>query len=305
VLQLWAEDLPGHELDRPLRPGEDVMLQVRTTDAAGNPVAGSEITIDVLSGDGGLGGTRSTSYRTVCNVDGRGDVELSVDVYGSHDIHLQAAGETIQSDPLLLEVIGPPTTSVDFAPLASQYGDGYYVTPSTVISLSAVTGDLGGIQTIFVDVDTEDPPRPVNVYEGTFSLSDLGAECSTPGEHVLRFYAEETSGVTEAVQTVTLYTARDMTTERDITNRPNPFRAGEDETIILFNPTASGNVTITIYDLYGGIVTSSQMDVTAGDTEQFVWDGRNGKGRVVANGGYICRVHGNGMDLRRKIAVVK
>ena len=50
---------------------------------------------------------------------------------------------------------------------------------------------------------------------------------------------------------------------------------------------------------------STQMDVDRGPREQFVWDGRNGKGRVVGNGGYICRVHGNGLDLRRKIAVVK
>ncbi len=38
---------------------------------------------------------------------------------------------------------------------------------------------------------------------------------------------------------------------------------------------------------------------------QYSWDGRNGKSNVVANGGYICRIHGAGMDLRRKIAVVK
>jgi len=53
------------------------------------------------------------------------------------------------------------------------------------------------------------------------------------------------------------------------------------------------------------MVYSEQRDVVSGSVEQFTWNGRNGKGRVVANGGYICRVHGNGMDLRRKIAVVK
>ena len=304
-LEIWAEDLPGQTLDRPLRPGEIVSMHMRTTDAVGNPVSGTEVTLDVLSGDGRLGDSRAPSYRMTADVDGRGDVDLSVDAYGRQNVLLQAVTEDIASDALLLEVIGPPVTSVDFAPLVSTYGDGYYITPSTEISLSAVTGDEGGIQTIFVDVDLQDPPRPVTVYDGVFTLADLGAEYTTPGEHVMRFYAEETSGIVEAVNTVTLYTAADMRSDKPITNRPNPFRAGQEETVILFNPTASGNVTITLYDLYGDVVTSTQMFVTAGANEQFVWDGRNGKGRVVANGGYICRIHGNGMDLRRKIAVVK
>ena len=105
---------------------------------------------------------------------------------------------------------------------------------------------------------------------------------------------------------MTLYTATDMAMDKEITNRPNPFNPNENETMIMFRPTASGIVTITIYDLYGGVVYSEQREVTAGvDVLDFSWDGRNGRGRTVANGGYICRVHGNGMDLRRKIAVVK
>ena len=104
---------------------------------------------------------------------------------------------------------------------------------------------------------------------------------------------------------MTLYTARDMALDKEITNRPNPFNPNEGETTIMFRPTASGVVTVTMYDLYGGVVYSEQRTVVSDSVEQFTWNGQNGKGRVVANGGYICRVHGNGMDLRRKIAVVK
>jgi len=304
-LELWAEDLPGHELDRALRPGESVILQVAATDRSGNPVAGRDVSLRILEGDGRLGSARALDYPLVMNVDGRGDVELEVTSFGENDVLLLAGSDEVESNPLLLPVVGPPRTAVSFLPDVSTYGDGFYVLPTTEITLAAVTEDEGGIQAVFFDVDVTDPPRPVRVYTGPFTLADLGPEYVTPGAHVLRFYAEEASGVVESVRTVTLYTTTQLTTDRTITNRPNPFRAGREETIILFQPTATGRVTIALYDLYGDLVYSDQMDVTGGVVEQYVWDGRNGHGRVVGNGGYICRIHGNGMDFRRKIAVVK
>jgi FlgD Ig-like domain len=305
VIELWAEDIPGHVLDRPLRPDEAVIIRTRATDATGNPVQGSLINLAVIEGDGRLGNTRSASTSFVANVNGEASSDLSVDHYGRVDILLQAASGDIDSDGLLLEVVGPPESRLTFAPEASPFREGFYITGNTEMSLSAVTEDLGGIQAIFFDVDLQDPPRPVDVYTGTFSLADLGVAFTTPGLHTLRFYAEEGSGVIEEVHTVSLYTANALDMAKEITNRPNPFNPNEGPTMIMFRPTASGNATVTIYDLYGDVVHSEQHFVTAGEVFQMAWDGTNSKGRKVANGGYICRVHGNNMDLRRKIAVVK
>ena len=305
VLSLWAEDVPGHELDRPLRPGERARLHLRASDAVGNPVRATAMTVDVVAGDGSLGSGRLLSMALVADVNGLASVDLAVNQYGTRDLRLQAVNGALVSDILLIEVIGPPVTVLDLDPVATPFRDGYYVTAATRIALSATTEDLGGIQAIRYDVDVDDPPRPGNVFGGPFSLADLGPAYAEPGVHVLRFYAEETSGVTENVRTVTLYTAKDMDTDREITNRPNPFNPAEGSTVIMFRPPTSGSVTLTLYDLYGDVVLSKQMSVTAGELVQYPWDGRNGESRVVANGGYICRVHGSGMDLRRKIAVVK
>lgn len=305
VLNLWAEDIPGHRLDEALRPGDVVNLECRATDASGNPVRNVEVTMQVVNGDGGLGSTRSRNFSLVANSDGVVSVDLSVNSYGTEDIMVQAVSGDLISEALVLDVVGPPVTRIGFEPEVTAFRDGYYVTPSTRVLLEATTEDSQGIQAIFVDVDQVDPPRPVSLYDGAFSLEDLGAEFVRPGEHVLRFYAEECSGIVEEVKTVTLYTAADLDLNKEISNRPNPFNPNEGETTIMFRPTADGVVTVTVYDLYGDVVWSTQRDVMAGQVEQFTWDGRNDKGRTVANGGYICRVHGNGMDLRRKIAVVK
>ncbi len=305
VVELWVEDLPGHELDHPLRPDDSVMVHVRTTDAVGNPVRDVPLRVEIIYGEGGLGSTKSQVYAMIADIAGRGSVELTVDQYATHDIRLQAVSDELLSPELLLEVIGPPVTTLFLEPVGAIFRDGYYVTPNTNIELSATTEDPGGIQAIFVDVDITDPPRPADIYTGSFTLADLGPEFMEPGTHRLRFYAEESSGVVEPVRTVTLYTAQAMDTDRAITNRPNPFNPNEGPTMILFRPTAGGTVNLTMYDLYGAVVFSDQLQVSAGQLVQYPWNGRNGKSNLVGNGGYICRIQGAGMDLRRKIAVVK
>jgi hypothetical protein len=301
-LALWAEELPGRQLVRPLRPRQIATLVARATDAVGNSVSGVTLRFQILAGDGRLGPAQDLQYQTQTNHGGLAQVDLQVTAFGQQDCLIAAEAGELTSAPLLVEVMGPPVTVVDFSPEGSAFGDGFYISTATRITLTATTEDPGGIQAVHFDVDVLDPPQPSRIYTGSFSLAELGI---ASGMHTLRFYAEEVSGITESVQTVTLYTATDLQTDRQITNRPNPFRAGSESTIILFKPVESGTVTLTIYDLYGDVVLSRQLEAQAQATEQFVWDGRNGAGRVVANGGYVCHIQGHGLDLRRKIAVVK
>ncbi len=303
-LNLFVEELPGQPLNRPLRPGELAFVAARLTDASGNPIPSGTVTMQVTSGDGRLGSAQATAVDVATDGNGRADADLRILDTAGDDILLNAYVGGILSNTVLVEVLGPPRTTISFAPEASPYGeDGFYLSSSTLIQLQATTGDPGGIQAIFVDVDVSDPPLPQQVYTGPFSLDDLGR--GAPGVHTIRFFAEEVSGVIEEVQTVRLYTSTALSTDRPITNRPNPFRAGQESTVVLFQAPTSGTVTATIYDLFGGTVFSRQLRVDGGTTAQFVWDGVNGQGSTVANGGYILRVQGPGIDLRRKIGVLK
>ncbi len=98
--------------------------------------------------------------------------------------------------------------------------------------------------------------------------------------------------------------------EVEVHNRPNPFRAGKEVTLIEYNLNQPSNVTITIYDLLGQEVwrKSYEAGENGGREDNIVpWDGRNLSGEVVANGGYICRiwVERENKYAVRKIAVAK
>jgi len=98
--------------------------------------------------------------------------------------------------------------------------------------------------------------------------------------------------------------------EDEVRNRPNPFRAGKEETLIEYNLKQPSNVTITIYDLFGQQVwrKSYRAGENGGrEVNSVPWDGRNLSGEVVANGGYICRiwVEKEKRHMVRKIAIAK
>jgi len=98
--------------------------------------------------------------------------------------------------------------------------------------------------------------------------------------------------------------------EMAVRNRPNPFRAGKEETLIEYNLKQPSNVTIIIYDLLGQEIwhKSFKAGENGGrEVNSVPWDGRNLSGEVVGNGGYVCRIWIEREKRRmiRKIAVVK
>jgi hypothetical protein len=79
---------------------------------------------------------------------------------------------------------------------------------------------------------------------------------------------------------------------------PNPFNPmTEPATIRLSDPAET---ELKIYDFFGNLVQTLTYKPNSHD---FVWDGRNGRGERVANGGYICV--GTKTRARFKIGVVK
>ena len=99
-----------------------------------------------------------------------------------------------------------------------------------------------------------------------------------------------------------------------VTNYPNPFHPETQGTTLAYKLDDLASVRIRIFTQTGDLVRETSFDrgATGGTAglNQWVWDGRNGAGNVVASGGYIVFVEAQGQGqtlhvMRRKIAVVR
>ncbi|MGH2570745.1 MAG: FlgD immunoglobulin-like domain containing protein, partial [bacterium] len=99
-----------------------------------------------------------------------------------------------------------------------------------------------------------------------------------------------------------------------VTNYPNPFHPGEAPTTIAYKLASDARVTVKLYTLTGAEVFREEIASGGpGGREglnEFLWDGRNGAGSMVASGGYLLVLEAERdgetiHTMRRRIAVVR
>ncbi len=99
-----------------------------------------------------------------------------------------------------------------------------------------------------------------------------------------------------------------------VTNYPNPFHPGTGGTTIAYKLDKEASVTLRVYTNSGSLVRRETFATNApggmAGLNAWVWDGKNGKGEVVASGGYVVLIEAQGQGetvhvIRRKIAVVR
>lgn len=75
----------------------------------------------------------------------------------------------------------------------------------------------------------------------------------------------------------------------NIYNYPNPFNPDKESTILRYSLEKTARVTIKIYDAGGNLVITLLDAVLqrAGEEQSILWDGKNSKGDIVANGVYF------------------
>ena len=279
-----------------LEPGQAATLTATVSDLFGNRVLAEAVAFTLIAGDGQLAadsvltGNLGTAGNSVRVLEG-----------GRADISVQVAVRELPTRVVAIAVIGPPITTLSVLGSSAATDQGLLLLPETELRLSS-SSELGVDQTYW-DVDLGDEARPARVYSGPLRFADLGL--SEYGEHTISFYATDIHGNREAVQQVTLVFGTALAPDRPLSNRPNPFQAGREETVILFIARADGTAVLRIHDHFGNLVWAQELATDAGQTYQVPWDGRNGRGEVVGNGGYLCTVRTGGQLLQRKIAVIK
>jgi hypothetical protein len=98
------------------------------------------------------------------------------------------------------------------------------------------------------------------------------------------------------------------------TNYPNPFHPPAEGTTLAWKLDDFATVTLRLFTASGDLVLEHTFArATPGGMpglNEWVWDGKNGQGRVVASGGYVALVEAQGTGetqyvIRRRIAVVR
>jgi len=93
-----------------------------------------------------------------------------------------------------------------------------------------------------------------------------------------------------------------------LSSYPNPFDSRSGQATIVYDLTANEDVTIKIFDVFGGLVRD--MHFSAGEngglqgTNNVTWDGADGTGRKVSKGIYIAVFQSSGARTTYKIGVI-
>ncbi len=85
-------------------------------------------------------------------------------------------------------------------------------------------------------------------------------------------------------------------------NAPNPFNP---QTVIAYDLARTGPVRLDIFDLRGRLVRRLVDESVAAGRHQVRWDGRDGGGREMASGVYLCRLHAGSAPQLHKMTLVR
>ncbi len=89
---------------------------------------------------------------------------------------------------------------------------------------------------------------------------------------------------------------------RLLPNRPNPFNP---LTEIRFELSAAARARVSVYDLQGRLVRQLVDQLYPTGLHSIVWDGKDGAGRGVSSGTYLCRLETGTVHEERKMLLVR
>ena len=203
--------------------------------------------------------------------------------------------------------------------------------PPYAITLSSSPGWVGGNQHATLTAQLVDyygngePDQPMSFAIvtgfGTIPSSDniTGADgraradflsARTPGTDRVR---ATSGGISKEIDLVTSYIDPDAP-DGKAWNYPNPFHPDQQPTTIVYKLEDDAAVTLRIFTLHGTQVLErsyARGDVGGRTGENAVtWDGKNGRGELVASGGYVVLIEAQGTGgtlhvIKRKIGVVR
>ena len=215
-------------------------------------------------------------------------------------------GIQVEASTPILAVTGSIVSSVDGASLPRPLGSGFRVTIknlSTGKADTAVTDDDSvGYQLTFVELETGRAAQIGDTLE-------ISAQSPNPlvGVQPLRYVVTAEDVKRGHIQLGELVAYEIPAKTELLLNYPNPFNP---ETWIPYRLAEDANVTLTIYDLSGGVVRRLNIGhrlaaVYESRSKAVYWDGRTEFGERVASGIYFYYLSAGDYSATRKMVILK
>jgi len=281
-----------------LEAGTLQTVQVTLRDAFGNPIPNLSAVFGLSDAAFGVFSTNSG----VTDVFGVASTQMTTNAQKSGAVDFTATSGDIQVRQGF-RLLGPPATSLVFGGKGEALAKGHTMKPGDPLTLIAVYDISSTLVEMRYFVDN----GPFLLYTGPFTINTVGV-------HTIQHFGVTQSALTHTETTRTsdsIFVSAETTVGDGLLNYPNPFEAGRDVTYVEYVLGQDSNVKLTIYDMLGQIVYETEkIQGEAGGQSglnRLSWDGRNGSGQVVGNGGYVAVVElkAEGRTLKRKIAVRK
>jgi hypothetical protein len=299
------------DLPATLEAGQSQIINITLLDAYDNPIPNAPAefslsdssfgTLSTLSGVTNAQGQTATTFVTNGQKSGSGIFTA------------RSQGFDVDQG---FRLLGPPSTTIRAGGRAVEEAKGISIKPGDPLYLDVQVETGVTLTEVRYSFDggaswtTE--PGPFTITEGR-AVVDVLPLLTVVGQYAVQFY-----GVTQSVlaHTETIKTSKPIFVSAEtgagegLVNYPNPFRAGRDLTFLEYTLDAAAGVRLTIYDLLGQRVyeRSYSQGESGGEAgaNRISWDGRNGDGMTVANGGYVAVLEtATGTKMKRKIAVRK
>jgi len=177
-----------------------------------------------------------------------------------------------------------------------------YICDSLSNGISGVTVDLSGYKTASYTTSSS------GYYE--FVVSKGNSYTVTPSKSDFVFMPlNKNYSLLSSNQSSQNFTGYEITMQdgkvAEIRGGEKGYIKKDESASIILKPAVSGTVKIKIYNLKGQIVWDKAENVSAGVQDVVSWACKNTSNKAVASGIYIVHIKGCGIDVKKKIAVVK
>jgi len=292
--------------------GEPFILTVRVTNDAGSTIReiNSQVTVQALNASSRLPGAGTLFPAQFQLLQGERSVSMTYSFAEPIVITARDDAGNAPATSNAITITPGPATQIRVTSSPTWVGGNKHATVTAQL-LDAYLNGVPGVSMSFQLVTGTGTLTPIDNV--TAADGRARADFLSPRNPESDSISASAAGLSNGIRIETAYVNPDAAAG-SVTNYPNPFQPSKQATTIAYKLSDDAAVTLRIFNLNGDLVLERTYPRggVGGSTglNEVAWDGKNGKGDVVASGGYVLLVEAQGTGgtlhvIRRKIGVVR